>query len=173
MEVVIMSGKRIIREFETQLPATPEDVFPLLCPIKEYDWIPEWRCVMLYSESGVAELGCVFTTDFGDSYGLETWVVATYEPGIRICFVRTGPMRTTRYEILLKSHGDGSVVLWRQEITGLNSQGNKLIERYTEDAFRAIMVPLNSMLKHYLQTGEPLRLSLKELSSMQKARGGT
>ena len=168
-----MSGKRITREFETELPAKPEDVFPLLCPVKEYDWIPEWRCEMLYSESGVAELGCVFTTDFGDSYGLETWVVSNYEPAIRICFVRTGRMRTTRYEILLKSHGDGSIIIWRQEITGMNRQGDKLIEGYTEDAFRAIMEPLNSLLKHFLQTGEPLHLSLRELSSMHKARGGT
>ena len=64
-----MTGNRIDRQFQTRLTAPPERVFPLLCPIKEYDWIPQWRCEMIYSKSGVAELGCVFKTDFGDAYG--------------------------------------------------------------------------------------------------------
>ena len=42
--------------------AAPEKVFPLLCPVREADWIPGWQYELVYSESGVAELGCVFTT---------------------------------------------------------------------------------------------------------------
>jgi len=36
-------------------------VFRLACPVKEDDWLPGWRDKreIVYSESGVAELGCV------------------------------------------------------------------------------------------------------------------
>jgi hypothetical protein len=37
------------------VPAAPDRVFPLLCPVLEYRWIPTWRCEQLHSESGVAE----------------------------------------------------------------------------------------------------------------------
>ncbi|MBT8224839.1 MAG: hypothetical protein HKP61_00485 [Dactylosporangium sp.] len=65
---------------------TPEQVFPLLCPVREYDWIPGWSCAMVYSESGVAELGCVFRT--GPDAGNEVWTVSRYEPNQAIEFVR-------------------------------------------------------------------------------------
>ena len=40
---------------EFTVPATPERVFPLLCPVLEYRWIPTWQCELLHSDSGVAE----------------------------------------------------------------------------------------------------------------------
>jgi hypothetical protein len=153
-----MSIKRVSRKYETDLPATPEIVFPLLCPVREYDWIREWRCEIVYSRNGFAELGCVFTTDFGDSNGQETWVVSHYDPNTKIAFIRTGLVRTVRYEVLLKPHENGSTILWHQEVTSLNTRGDELLEQYTEDAFRATMEPLNKMLAHYLQTGEPHHL---------------
>jgi len=27
-----------------QLAAAPDQVFPLLCPTREYDWIVSWKC---------------------------------------------------------------------------------------------------------------------------------
>ncbi|MGI9537489.1 MAG: hypothetical protein ACR2PB_10480, partial [Desulfocapsaceae bacterium] len=68
-----MTGDRFNRVYQTQLNSTPEKVFPLLCPVREYEWIPQWQCEMIYSRSGVAELGCVFSTDFKDSFGREVW----------------------------------------------------------------------------------------------------
>ena len=46
------------------VPATPDRVFPLLCPVREYEWIPGWECDVLHSVSGVAEEDCVFRTRF-------------------------------------------------------------------------------------------------------------
>jgi len=115
---------------------------------------------MVYSQSGYAELGCVFTTDFGDAYGYETWVVCNYMPSEMITFVRTGKRRSTRYEISLKSHGDGATIEWCQEITSLDKEGEQLVARYTQEAFEKIMQPLNTMLDHFLTTGEQLDLNL-------------
>lgn len=43
-------------------PAPLERVFPLLCPVREREWLQGWDATMVCSESGVAEPGCVFTT---------------------------------------------------------------------------------------------------------------
>ena len=46
--------------------APVEEIFPLLCPVREYDWIPGWGCDVQFTESGVAEDLCVFSTDTSD-----------------------------------------------------------------------------------------------------------
>lgn len=153
--------KRIILEYRTDMKAVPEEIFPLLCPVREYDWIPQWHCDMLYSETGVAELGCVFATDFGDGYGRETWVVCQYAPPGKIGFIRTGTHRTTRYEIYLQQKGSATSLSWKQEITALDAQGNTLVGEHTEERFRALMIPLNRMLAHYLHTGKRLELGME------------
>lgn len=150
--------KRVGHEFEEYLPALPGAVFPLLCPVREFDWIPQWRCDMLYSQSGVAELGCVFATDYGDEFGREIWVVCIYEPNEKIGFVRTGKNRTTRYEVSLRQKGGGTVIVWHQEITALNPAADQLVADYSAERFKAMMAPLNRMLTHYLEKGEALDL---------------
>jgi len=55
-------ARRVAHEYTQTNPASPEKVFPLLCPVREADWIPGWRYTLIYSDSGVAELGCIFTT---------------------------------------------------------------------------------------------------------------
>ena len=52
-----------IKHHVMQIAASPAVVFPLLCPVREADWIDGWSCEMLHSESGLAELGCVFKTN--------------------------------------------------------------------------------------------------------------
>jgi hypothetical protein len=52
-------------------------VFPLLCPIREMEWIPGWKAQVVCSSSGVAEPGAVFHTRLALG---ETWVVTRHEP---------------------------------------------------------------------------------------------
>lgn len=153
---------RIVREYRMVQKAGPAEVFPLLCPVREYDWIPLWHCELLHTQSGVAELGCVFRTDFGDQWGPETWVVSHYRPAEKIAFVRTGALRTTRYEVILADDRDDTAVThltWRQEITGLTPEGNKHVAAFADAEFQKIMAALNDMLAHYLATGTSLSLA--------------
>ena len=151
-----MTGSRINRLYETQLKSTPDRVFPLLCPVREYEWIPQWQCEMIHSQSGVAELGCVFSTDFNDGFGKEVWVVSHFEPDSKIGFVRIGPVRSTRYVIKLRPQDNGSMISWRQEITSLNDQNISSLETYSETKHRTLMKTLNKMLDYYVQHGAPL-----------------
>lgn len=147
------SGTRIVRDYTMQLDFAAEDIFPLLCPVREYDWIPQWHCRMVYSGSGYAEKGCVFQTDFGDEYGLETWVVSHYARGERIAFVRTGEMRATRYTITLAERAKTTTLHWQQEVTGLSEAGNRLIGCEKADmAFLEMMKTLETLLTDYLTT---------------------
>ena len=56
-------AQRVTHQFTQTNFAPPETVFPLLCPVREADWVPGWQYRLIYSKSGVAEAGCVFITE--------------------------------------------------------------------------------------------------------------
>ena len=58
------------------IEAPPERVFPLLCPVREHEWIPAWKAEMVHSKSGFAELDCVFRTN-NPLEGNRTWKLDT------------------------------------------------------------------------------------------------
>ena len=156
-----MSGfkaKRISREFTFNVKARPPNVFPLLCPVREYDWIPNWSCEMIYSESGVAEFSCVFRTGFlsGDP---EVWVVSRYEPDNHtIGFVIHAPgSHTEKLDIRVEDPGDGtSRLYWTRTYTGLSDKGNEFLETLAGEALTDRMARLESALNHYCKTGQML-----------------
>ena len=152
-----MNRLRMIKTHTMVLDAEPETVFPLLCPVREYDWIEPWRCRMIYSRSGFAEQDCIFQTDFPKDGATETWVICRYEPPRLIEFIRVSILRAVRYTITLHPTGSGkSEAEWRQVITGLTEEGDRLIEREPGEVYRAQMERLAEMLNHYLKTGSML-----------------
>ncbi len=56
-------AKKIKNRFVQHFHAPYSKVSPLLCPVREYEWIEPWQCEMLHSDSGFAEKNCVFRTD--------------------------------------------------------------------------------------------------------------
>jgi hypothetical protein len=148
---------RTIKVCTQYLLAPPAKVFPLLCPTREYDWIERWKCQMIHSESGIAEQDCIFTTDFPNGQK-DTWVVSVYRSNEEIQFVRFNGLRVIRYSITLTDRGDGTTTAeWKQIITDLNVEGNRLVESLTDDAYRQQILGLERELNHYLTTGEMLR----------------
>ena len=139
--------------------AEPEAIFPLLCPVREFDWIPAWDCELVYTESGLAEEGCVFQTDKGGDGGTDTWVISRHEPAERVSFVRVNSLRAIRYDIFLQPEGDGSTTLsWEQEITALNEEGDRHVAAQSQEEFAATIGKVERMLEHYLKTGEPMEV---------------
>jgi hypothetical protein len=137
--------------------ASPDQVFPLLCPVLEYKWLPHWRCEVLHSVSGVAEEDCVFRTHFPDSDPM-TWVVSRYEPPRRVeftCFVPD--LFVMRLKIAL-SDTDGTTSLeWTRRWLATSPAGDQWIAAWSEARFREQHADLNRYLTHYLRTGEMLR----------------
>jgi hypothetical protein len=150
---------RTIRSYTMNIDGSLDDVFPLLCPVREYDWIQPWHCEIIYTDSGIAELDCVFKTNFPDDGQEDTWVVSKYEPPKCIEFVRINSLRSIRYSIELIQQENGSTQAnWKQIVTGLNSEGDIFVAGLIDEAYHRKMKTLQNMINHYLKTGEMLKI---------------
>jgi hypothetical protein len=151
-------SKRSVQTGVMTLAAPPRQVFPLLCPKREYDWIPIWQCRMIYSDTGYAEDNGIFFTDFREDRGPEWWVVTRYEPCRAIEFIRLAPgLRITRLDIHLAGDGpDRTIATWTQTMTALSPEGNSYIDHYGDSSYSQEIRIIEEMLNHYLQTGTML-----------------
>jgi hypothetical protein len=146
----------LTRAAHVTVPAAPEQVFPLLCPVLEYQWIPHWRCELLHSVSGIAEEDCVFRTDFPDA-GPMVWVVSRYEPPARIeftCFVADSHVQ--RLKIALTAAGPGTRLDWTNRWLAIGPRGDAWLAAWSAEAHEKKMDNLRRLLTHYLTTGAML-----------------
>lgn len=80
--------KRVSRSGVVELPASPDQVFPLFTPAGEKLWVDGWDPEMVYPESGATEEGMVFTTGSPDG-GTSVWTMTEYdEQNLRAAYVR-------------------------------------------------------------------------------------
>jgi hypothetical protein len=151
-------GSRVRKQYSHSLSASPSDVFPLLCPVREYDWIEGWNCRMIYSDSGFAENNCIFRTDFPRRFD-EIFVVSRYEPPHAIEFVIVSPeVYVMKMDISLRDGANGGAeVLWTNTLTGLSEKGNAFVENYGDEAYASVMGKLNGALEHFCRTGKMLK----------------
>ncbi len=150
-------AKRISHQYTQTNIGLPEKVFPLLCPVREAEWVPGWQYRLVYSQSGLAELGCIFTTPNED--GSETtWVVSEYDPlSFRIGFVWVWPgLVAAQIQISLERTGENTKAHIRYIYTGLSPAGNREVERYNESWFQDKMKGWEAAINHYLKTGKPI-----------------
>lgn len=147
---------RRVHRVDLVLAGRPERVFPLLCPVLEYDWIDGWSAVMVYSQSGVAERGCVFRTR--SEVGDETWTVSRYEPSRAIEFVRVvaGVRVLTMDFDLAPGEAETTKARVTYTYTALGPDGTAAIEQVTPQRQEALARRLETMLNHYLRTGARL-----------------
>ena len=97
---------RLTRHYVQRIRATPDEVFPLLCPELEKAWLPGWDARMIHSASGVAERGAVFET------GTTTWIVTEHDAPRRVAFARWQADRVVVHiEITLGRHLEGDTAV--------------------------------------------------------------
>lgn len=141
--------------------ASREKIFPLLCPVREADWIDGWKYRMIYSKSGLIEKDCVFATPNED--GSETiWQVTQYDTkDFKIEFVRFSQGENiVRINICLEKLNDNSTrAIIEYKYTGLNNDQNKIIKEELKDSFIQSMLWWEKAINYYLQTGEILKRS--------------
>nr|WP_319776157.1 hypothetical protein [uncultured Sphaerochaeta sp.] len=150
---MLKKNNRITRNYTQFLNGSPQEVFPLLCPVREYDWIEYWQCDIVYSESGYAEMDCIFKTNFSDDGTEDIWIVITYEANEKIELIVTNSNRVIRYSITLVSDNNGRTIAeWKQVITALNQKGEEFINEMTEEKYREEKKKLEEIFNHYLTT---------------------
>ena len=137
---------------EHVVSAPPQALFPLLCPVLEYEWIPTWDCRLVHSVSGVAEHGCVFTTDFGT--GEETWVCTTYRPPTAVEYTRFAEGGwVTILSLALAPTAEGTALTVRQTYTAVTPEGERAVAAMDEANERSVWVDLSRLASGYLTTG--------------------
>lgn len=152
-------AKRIKQVQSQRFVGPPDKVFPLLCPIREYEWIDPWKCEMLHSGSGVAEKHCVFRTRFDGNSTDDVWVISRHEPNSMIEFVRFNALWVMILSIVLADNGDGTTTARNEQIlTGLTAEGNQILDRIST-AFAFELKMGEAMLNHFLTTGKKLSTS--------------
>lgn len=150
---------RVRHSHTQQINATPGEVFPLLCPVRELDWVHDWRPDWVISDSGFAEPGCVFQTPGDGQTPAATWVVADYDPAAcRLSMIRVIPEHTvTRLDASLQADGQGHTrATIAYEFTALGQAGGRFVAECTTDWYRRFMERWETAMNHYLATGEKL-----------------
>jgi phenylpyruvate tautomerase PptA (4-oxalocrotonate tautomerase family) len=150
-------AKRVTRQYVQKINAAPSVIHALICPVKEAEWLEGWDYELIFSQSGLAEYGCVFTSQ---SAGEETIWIITKRDDVR-CeteFARITP--GSRAALVAVSIHDGghltSRVTIRYTITALTEAGNQFIDNFTEENFVKDMQFWEATMNHYLKTGKAL-----------------
>ena len=154
-------AKHITRSYEQTINADPARVFDLLCPVKEAEWLDGWDYTLLYSESGLAEEGCVFLSR-QDGEKDTIWMITKRDvQNLEIEFVRATPeSRIARLTIAVdEKAAKVSKVKITYVITALCEEGNKFLEAFTQDNFETAMKFWEASMNYYLETGEKLTRS--------------
>ena len=136
-----------------------DQVFPLLCPVREKDWLYGWDYQMIYSQSGLIEKDCVFTTP-GPGKNDTVWQVTQYDQeNYFIEFVRVAPSENiVKINIQLEKIEENQTrVHIYYQYTGLSEAQNKFIKNELEQAFTESMKWWEQSINHYMATGKMLK----------------
>lgn len=152
----IHKPNRVTRTFTQTLVAGPERVFPLLCPVREADWLDGWDPIAVFSNSGVAEPDCVFLTEADPHPAI--WFVTRHERE-RFCveMLKVVPEVTDcRLAIHLSAVPAGCEAAITYSHTSIGPRGDAFVAAFTEDFYLRFMKDWESRMNHFLRTGERL-----------------
>jgi hypothetical protein len=149
----IVPPNRIARTYTQRLVAEPAVVFPLLCPVREADWIVGWDPLLVISATGVAEPDCIFVTPAEGAD--ETWYITRHEPEAWFVeMLKFAPAVTAcRLTIRLRPAAGGSEATITYAHTSLGPRGEVFIAAFTEQHYLEFMRDWEMRLNHYLREG--------------------
>ncbi|HEY0594157.1 MAG TPA: hypothetical protein VGF40_20470 [Thermoanaerobaculia bacterium] len=146
----IVAPVRATRTFSQRYGASPDRVFPYLCPVREAEWVEGWDPSIVVSASGIAERDCVFITQGPEAI----WIVTEYEPPRRIEFVKVTPgLTVARITIVLSGAGEHET---QAEVTyshtAIAEAGERFVEGFTGEFYEAFMKEWEAALSARLAT---------------------
>src|SRR5262245_20308634 len=150
------------RSYVQRIEAAPEDVFPLICPVREGEWLDGWsgHCELIWSASGLAEPGCVFrTTEPGRPDTI--WIITEHDPDRgTVVFARVTPgLAASTLHINVERSGERtSAVTIRYTVVPTSPDGVAYAAaRYDQTDLVASIAWWERSMNHYLRTGHRLR----------------
>lgn len=144
-------GSKVEQKERISLKFPASEIFPLLCPVEEYKWLPSWGCTMVYSQSGVAEKDAVFLTQESDGIQAVQTII-TYEPSELIEFlVVKGNDTVERIGIALHEDEKGTTEMeWSSFCVAYSEKGNMKQQGFSSEALQEFLVDLGAKLTRYL-----------------------
>ena len=145
---------KVSRKFTQHLNSPATAVFELLCPVREADWVNDWRPKLVLSDSGHAEPGCIFITPGIPEDAL--WLMTEYDPEVfRLQITKMIPgVVVGQISISLAAAGDdGCTAEITYAYTSISDHGDRALEEFTDDHFKAFMEIWEKELNHFLSTG--------------------
>lgn len=156
-EMRIAKPSRASHTYRQRFKAPPDQVFPLLCPVRETEWADGWLPELVISSSGVAERDCVFITS--DKLGRGFWYITRHEPEkLFVEMLKIVPGVTAcRLEIQLCKDGAQCVADVTYTHTSLGPAGDEFVLEFTAEYYQKFMHDWEKALNYFLTTGCLLR----------------
>ncbi len=155
----VTKPNRVTRTFTQQLVAHPSEVFPLLCPVREAEWLEGWDPQFVFSQSGAAEPDCVFVT--GASTSNAIWYITRHEPSndfVEMIKITPG-VTACKLTIQLRAVEGGSEATITYAHTSLGPEGDTFVASFTEEHYKQFMRDWQTRINYYLAHGSVLRES--------------
>ena len=156
LEKGVLLSMKFVKNHVMKIDASPDLIFPLLCPAREAEWIDGWSCEMIHSESGLAELGCVFKTNRkpeNEAY----WIMSRCCPPCEaeyIRFVTEKMFVVLNFKLAKTDFGTAIDVMYA--FTGVTEVGNLFVETKVPQYIDLAIKHLEASLNHFVRTGEKL-----------------
>jgi len=153
----IRPPNRMTHTFTQRLCRPAAGVFPLLCPVREADWIDGWKPLAVWSNSGVAEQDCVFVTDAEPHDAV--WYITRHEPanGLVEMIKITPGVTACKLTIQLRDAVAGCEADVTYTHTSLGPQGDVFLASFTAEYYVQFMREWEERVNHYLAHGSALR----------------
>ena len=154
----INKPRRVKHSYTQSIKGTPGQIFPLLCPVREADWIPGWATDWVISSSGVAEQGCMFQTPSrpGSGEAASIWVITRHDAdAYEVEMFKVTPGFTIgKLQVSMSVQSDTLTnVTIAYEFTSLGQLGDTYLEGFTTEWYEKFMQVWEAQMNHYLETG--------------------
>ena len=148
--IPIKKPYRAKHSYTQKIAATPEAVFPMLCPVREAEWLEGWAPTVVFSHSGVAEEDCVFITPRGEREAV--WVVVRHDPvchEVEMIYI-IPEVTVCRLQIEVRPNGaNASTANVTYSHTALGPEGRALVDQFTPTAYVQFMEAWESALNSW------------------------
>jgi len=154
----VMVPCRVTRTYVQKIQAPPEEVFPLLCPVRETEWVKGWDPIVVYSHSGLAEPDCIFLTGNGEPES--AWVITHRDSDkFQLEILKISPWTTVaKINIALSQNEEsGTDARINYTYTALSEAGEDFVNHYTEDYYLEFMRYWETAINDYLSSREPIQ----------------
>lgn len=144
---------RVSHSYTQRLRGRPNEVFPLLCPVRETEWVDGWSPGVVLSNSGVAERDCVFTTM--DDSRAAVWVVIEHDAATGLVeMLKVVPeFAVTRLRIALTAAPSGGTeAAVTYTYTALSASGAAFVAGRTAEAYARFMRNWEDALNRHLDS---------------------